>query len=161
MIPLRDDNPPSSRPIVTVLLILICIVVFLYVSYRLGSEAATERVFSTYGATPAALMAPPNLLAKAPTLVTSLFLHGGWLHLIGNMWFLWIFGDNVEDRMGHGGFAVFYLTAGVAASATHLLMNQTSTHALIGARRDSAGGLGADTELVHRGRIHSPVPLGL
>src|SRR2546428_5808593 len=161
MIPLRDDNPPSSRPIVTVLLILICIVVFLYVSYGLGSEAATERVFSTYGATPAALMAAGNLLAKAPTLVTSLFLHGGWWHLIGNMWFLWIFGDNVEDRMGHGGFAVFYLTAGVAASATHVLMNQTSTNPLIGASGAIAGVLGAYTVLFPRAPIVSLLPLGL
>ena len=161
MIPLRDDNPSSSRPVVTVLLILTCIVVFLYVSYGLGSEAATERVFSTYGATPAALMAPPNLLAKAPTLVTSLFLHGGWLHLIGNMWFLWIFGDNVEDRMGHGGFAAFYLMAGVAASATHVLVNQTSTNPLIGASGAIAGVLGAYTVLFPRARIVSLLPLGL
>src|SRR2546428_2818815 len=160
MIPLRDDNPSSSRPVVTVLLILICIVVFLYVSYRLGSEAATERVFSTYGATPAALMAAGNLLAKAPTLVTSLFLHGGWLHLIGNMWFLWIFGDNVEDRMGHGGFAVFYLTAGGAASATHVLLNQTSTNPLICASGAIAGVPGAYPVLFPRARIVSLLPLG-
>src|SRR2546428_2736966 len=161
MIPLRDDTPSSSRPVVTVLLILICIVVFLYVSYGLGSEAATERVFSTYGATPAALMAAGNLLAKAPTLVTSLFLHGGWLHLIGNMWFLWIFGDNVEDRMGHGGFAAFYLMAGVAASATHVLGNQTATNPLIGASGAIAGVLGACTVLFPRARIVSLLPLGL
>lgn len=161
MIPLRDDNPSSSRPVITVLLILVCAAVFLSVFYGLGSEAAIERVISTYGATPAALMAPGNLLAKAPTLVTSLFLHGGWLHLIGNMWFLWIFGDNVEDLMGHGGFVAFYLAAGVAASATHVLLNQMSTNPLIGASGAIAGVLGAYTVLFPRARIVSLLPLGL
>src|SRR5437867_12935965 len=109
----RHDSPPgrnpsSSRPVVTVLLILVCTAVFLAVFYGLGSDAAIEQVIRTYGATPAALMAPGNLQTKAPTLMTALFLHGGWLHLIGNMWFLWIFGDNVEDLMGHGGYLIFY-----------------------------------------------------
>lgn len=161
MIPLRDDNPSSSRPVVTVLLILICTAVFLAVFYGLGSDAAIERVFRTYGATPAALMAPGNLPAKAPTLVTSLFLHGGWLHLIGNMWFLWIFGDNIEDLMGHGGYLVFYLAAGVIATLTHVVMNQASANPLIGASGAIAGVLGAYTVLFPRARILSLVPLGL
>lgn len=161
MIPLRDDNPSSSRPAITVLLILLCTAVFLAVFYGLGSDVAIERVLRTYGATPAALMAPGNLLTKAPTLVTSLFLHGGWLHLIGNMWFLWIFGDNVEDLMGHGGYLIFYLAAGVIATATHVVMNKLSMNPLIGASGAIAGVLGAYTVLFPRARILSLIPLGL
>src|SRR5207247_9043200 len=106
MIPLRDDNPSSSRPVVTVLLILVCTAVFLAVFYGLGSDAAIEQVIRTYGATPAALMAPGNLQTKAPTLVTSLFLHGGRLHLIGNRCLLWTFGDEVGARIDQGGYRV-------------------------------------------------------
>src|SRR5438128_11557259 len=161
MIPLRDDNPSSSRPIVTVLLILVCTAVFLAVFYGLGSDAAIEQVIRTYGATPAALMAPGNLQTKAPTLVTSLFLHGGWLHLIGNMWFLWIFGDNVEDLMGHGGYLIFYLAVGVIASATHLAMNKPSADPLIAASAAIAGVLAAHTALFPRARTRPLPPRGL
>src|SRR2546427_10597762 len=97
MIPLRDDNPSSSRPIVTVLLILVCTAVFLAVFYGLGSDAAIEQVIRTYGATPAALMAPGNLQTKAPTPATSHFPHGGWLHLIGHTRFLCICGKNADE----------------------------------------------------------------
>src|SRR5205809_6611631 len=95
MIPLRDDNPSSSRPIVTVLLILVCTAVFLAVFYGLGSDAAIEQVIRTYGANPAAFMAPGNLQTKAPTLVPSLFLTWGWYHLIRIMWVPRLFGDIV------------------------------------------------------------------
>ncbi len=160
MIPLRDDNPSSSAPVVTILLILACMTIFVYVFYGLGSEAATDRVLQTYGFIPAELTAPGGLAVEAPTLVTSMFLHGGWFHVIGNMWFLRIFGDNVEDRMGHAGFLVFYLLAGVVAVLTHAWFNPASTNPLIGASGAIAGVLGAYTVLFPRARIRSLAFLG-
>lgn len=160
MIPLRDDNPSSSTPVVTVLLILACLGIFLYVFYGLGSEAATNRVLQTYGFIPAELTAPGGLAVEAPTLMTSMFLHGGWLHVIGNMWFLRIFGDNVEDRMGHAGFLAFYLLTGVVAALTHAWFNPASTNPLIGASGAIAGVLGAYTVLFPRARIRTLAVLG-
>lgn len=160
MIPLRDDNPSSSAPVVTVLLILACLAIFVYVSYGLGSEAAAALVLQTYGFIPAELSAPGGLAVEAPALVTSMFLHGGWFHVIGNMWFLRIFGDNVEDRMGHVGFLVFYLLAGVIAALTHAWFNPASANPLIGASGAIAGVLGAYTVLFPRARIRSLAVLG-
>ncbi len=161
MIPLRDDNPSSTPPVVTVLLILACTAVFLYMFYGVGSEAALEGFIVTYGAVPAELLAPGRLPVEAPTLVTAMFLHGGWAHLIGNMLFLWIFGDNVEDLMGHGGFLLFYLLAGAVATGAHVLLNPASTAPLIGASGAIAGVLGAYLVLFPRARILSLVPFGL
>jgi len=161
MIPLRDYNPSSSRPGVTVLLILACTTVFLYMTYGLPSQAAQERFVHTYGATPAALWAPGALAAGAPTLVTSLFLHGGWIHLLGNMLYLWVFGDNVEDRMGHLRFLVFYLLAGSIAVGAHAFVNPASTLPLIGASGAIAGVLGAYLVLFPRARIRSLAFFGI
>ena len=160
MIPLRDYNPSSSRPVVTILLILACTAVFLYTTYGLSSAAAGERFVLTYGATPAVLVAPGGLVTAAPTLVTSLFLHGGWLHLLGNMLYLWIFADNVEDRMGHGGFLIFYLLVGVVSVLTHAFVNRASTLPLIGASGAIAGVLGAYLVLFPRARIRSLAFIG-
>jgi len=160
MIPLRDENPSSSPPVVTFLLILACLAVFLYVYYGLPSEAAAARVLETYGLIPAELGAPGGLATEAPTLVTSMFLHGGWLHVLGNMWFLRIFGDNVEDRMGHVGFLFFYLLSGVIAALTHAWFNPTSTNPLIGASGAIAGVLGAYVVLFPRARIRSLAFIG-
>jgi membrane associated rhomboid family serine protease len=160
MIPLRDNLPSSTRPVVTFLLILACTAVFLYVFYGLGSDAAAERVLRIYGATPSHLLAPGGLAQAAPTLVTSLFLHGGWLHLGGNMLYLWIFGDNVEDLMGHSSFLLFYLLAGAAATLTHAWLNPTSTAPLVGASGAIAGVLGAYVVLFPRARIRSLAILG-
>src|SRR2546428_8239210 len=160
MIPLRDYNPSSSRPVITILLILACTAVFLYMSYGLGSEAARERFVGTYGATPAALTAPGGLVTRAPTLVTSLFMHGGWFHLLGNMLYLWIFADNVEDRMGHGGFLIFYVLVGVVSVLVHAFVNRASTLPLIGASGAIAGVLGAYLVLFPRARIRSLAFIG-
>jgi membrane associated rhomboid family serine protease len=155
MIPLRDYNPASSRPVVTVLVILACVAVFLYMTFGLDSQAAQGRFVLTYGVTPAVLATSAGLVAAAPTLVTSLFLHGGWLHLLGNMLYLWIFGDNVEDRMGHSGFLVFYLLVGVIAGLAHVMVNPTSRVPLIGASGAIAGVLGAYLVLFPRARVRS------
>jgi membrane associated rhomboid family serine protease len=160
MIPLRDNLPSSTHPVITILLILVCAAVFLYVFYGLASEAAVQRVVMNYGAVPAHLLAPGGLTEAAPTLVTSLFLHGSWLHLGGNMLYLWIFGDNVEDWMGHTGFLFFYLLSGAVATVSHALLNPTSTAPLVGASGAIAGVLGAYLVLFPRARIRSLAILG-
>ncbi|HET9614556.1 MAG TPA: rhomboid family intramembrane serine protease, partial [Candidatus Limnocylindrales bacterium] len=127
MIPLRDANPTRRRPVVTIALILACVVAF---AWELGvqadgGDAALTRLFARWGLVPgdltAALGGPIDQLPGAlTTLVTSLFLHGGWIHLLGNMLYLWIFGNNVEDRLGHLGFVVFYLLGGVVAAVAQV-----------------------------------------
>ncbi len=112
MIPLRDDAPRWSFPGVTLTLILINCAIFLYESALLSQSAHLGELFiQTYGAVPARVLAAVNgeypLIAGVAPLFTSIFLHGGWLHLIGNMWFLWVFGDNVEDELGHFPYLVF------------------------------------------------------
>jgi len=117
MIPLRDDNPSSSAPIVTWLLILVNVGVFLYM---LLLEPAVERFVLAFGAIPGEITGRTGdaPLAHYPTLITSMFLHGGPAHLIGNMLFLWIFGNNIEDALGHVRFALFYVLGGLAATAS-------------------------------------------
>ena len=161
MIPLRDDNPSASRPLTTYLIIAICTVVFLYM-YSLGTEARQAAFVTTWGATPAEIT---GRAGSAPvhayeTILTSMFMHGGWLHLIGNMLYLWIFGDNVEDLMGHVGFGVFYLIAGIAATLAFVFLNAGSTVPLVGASGAIAGVLGAYLVLFPRARILSLVPFG-
>ena len=119
MIPLRDDNPSGSKPIVTITFVIICVLVFLW-EFSLGAEGGQRAVYAL-GVIPAVLLGgaqlPPELALVPPTatIFTSMFMHGGWMHLIGNMLYLWIFGDNVEDSMGHGRYLVFYFLCGIAA----------------------------------------------
>src|SRR5262245_3099439 len=119
MIPLKDDNPSRITPVVTYALIGLCVLVFLW-QVALGPEGGQRAVYSL-GVIPAVLLGdaqlPPDLAIVGPwtTVFTSMFMHGGWMHLIGNMLYLWIFGDNVEDSMGHVRFVIFYLLCGVAA----------------------------------------------
>lgn len=159
MIPLRDDNPSTSPPVVTWLIILTCVLVFLYM-YALP-EAQVDRFIASFGTVPAAVTGQggEDGLRAYGTLVTSMFLHGGWWHLIGNMLYLWIFGDNVEDRMGHGGFLVFYLLTGIVATVTHIVLNADSTLPLVGASGAISGVLGAYLVLFPRARIISVIPL--
>ena len=122
MFPLYDDNPTARAPIVTYLLIGLCIGAFLW---QLGQNESA--VLYTYGMVPARLFGlwhPSRANEVVPawaTLVTSMFLHGGWLHLIGNMLFLWIFGNNIEDVLGRGRFLFFYLCCGVVAALTQAI----------------------------------------
>lgn len=159
MIPLRDDNPSTSPPVVTWFIILTCVLVFFYM-YALP-EPQLGRFIASFGAVPAAVTghAAEGGLRAYGTLVTSMFLHGGWWHLIGNMLYLWIFGDNVEDRMGHGGFLVFYLLTGIVATVTHIVLNADSTLPLVGASGAISGVLGAYLVLFPRARIISVIPL--
>jgi membrane associated rhomboid family serine protease len=161
VIPLRDNIPSSTRPVVMVLLIAACFAVFFY-TLSLGSPQAVEHVADVYGVVPATFTghAPPAGAAPLSVrLVTDLFLHGGWLHILGNMLFLWIFGDNVEDAMGHGRFLVFYLLCGVVANLAHIAANPLSTEPTIGASGAIAGVLGAYLVLYPGARVLCLVPL--
>lgn len=163
MFPLSDDNPRVRTPVVTWAVIAICVVVFLWqASLGPGGEAAVYG----FGMIPARLFGQAELSARIPavapwlTLITSMFMHGGWLHLGGNMLYLWIFGDNVEDSMGHGRFAVFYLLCGVAAALTQALIDPGSRVPMIGASGAIAGVLGAYILLHPRATVRTLVFLG-
>ncbi len=165
LIPVKDYNPLKFIPFqyVTVAFIISCVGMFLW-QVSLG-EAVRETVYGL-GTIPSVLLGtrelPPALaVVPAPaTLVTSMFLHGGWMHLIGNMVFLWVFGDNVEDAMGHVRFVVFYLLCGVAAAMAHVFLNPGSTVPTIGASGAISGVLGAYLLLHPKARVLVVVPLG-
>ena len=136
MIPLRDDNPTTIRPLVTVGLIVACILIFLWQpSLGVGQGAAVYAL----GVIPAVLFGQAQLAPElgwvSPVLtpMTSMFLHGGIFHLLGNMLYLWIFGNNIEDAMGHGRFVVFYLLCGIAAVFAQALPDTSSVIPMIGA----------------------------
>jgi len=147
MFPISDDNPSHIRPYVTWGFIGLCVLVFFWQA-SLGSEAGETAVFRL-GMIPARVFGyaePGPELAVVPawaTIFTSMFMHGGWMHLGGNMLFLWIFGDNIEDSMGHFRFAVFYLLCGAAAALTQGLLNTDSQIPMIGASGAVSGVLGA------------------
>ena len=126
-----------------------------YYTFSLPSVAAMERMITTFSVIPSQFTAAAGRdpAALAVRLVTSLFLHGGWLHLVGNMVFLWIFGDNVEDAMGHGPFAIFYVISGVVANVVHILANPLSHEPTIGASGAIAGVLGAYLVLYPQARV--------
>ena len=141
MIPLKDDNPTSTFPLFTIGIIVLNSLIFFY-QQTLG-EAATGFVF-TYGAVPEAVSSFRMTDFPAPlTILTSMFLHGGWFHLIGNMLFLWIFGKNIEDQLGHLRFLIFYLICGVLASLAHIMVTPHSSIPMVGASGAIAGVLGA------------------
>jgi membrane associated rhomboid family serine protease len=149
MIPLRDVIPSRTTPVVTVLLIALNALAWFY-EVALPPETLTEFLHAG-GVVPASF--------NPPALFTSMFLHGSWSHVIGNMWFLWIFGDNVEDRMGHGRFLVFYLLCGLGATLGHVAMDPASTLPLIGASGAIAGVMGAYLVLYPRSRVLTLIPL--
>jgi len=164
MIPLHDDNPRSNLPFITIAIIGSCVAVFLW---EVGLNAhALERAIFAFGVTPAKLLGnmhiPSDVYPISPWVatVTSMFLHGGWMHLIGNMLYLWIFGDNVEDAMGHTRFVVFYLASGLAAVAAQSFVNPESTVPMIGASGAISGVLGAYLLLYPHARVLTLIPLG-
>jgi membrane associated rhomboid family serine protease len=132
-IPLRDDRPAYSAPIVTTLLIVACVLVFFY---ELSLEPYSRNYFIThYGTVPAHL--------RLPTLFTSMFLHGGWAHIVFNMFFLWAFGRSLEDAMGHSKFLAFYLIGGVIAGMVNVWVNIYSPVPTVGASGAIAAVMGA------------------
>ena len=147
MIPLKDDNPTSNRPLVTYFLIAACVFIFLV---QLSSQSyKTGQLFYSYGLIPSVLMGynqlPLDLYAVPAylTIFTSMFMHGGFMHLIGNMLYMWIFADNIEDSLGPTKFIIFYLLAGVGAAMTQVLMDTHSEVPMIGASGAIGGVLGA------------------
>jgi membrane associated rhomboid family serine protease len=154
-LPLYDDNPTRRVPYVTYTLIALCAAAFLW---QLGQDADT--VDATYGMIPAVLFGSARLapdIAAVPawtTLFTSMFLHGGWLHLGGNMLFLWIFGNNIEDVLGHVRYLLLYLASGIAAALCQALPNTASVIPMIGASGAIAGVLGAYLLLYPYAKVH-------
>ena len=163
MIPLRDANPTRQTPIVTIGLIVACALVFVFELSRLasGGDRALAPVVIEWGIVPvelvAALRSGAWLSQETATLVTSQFLHGGWLHLAGNLLFLWIFGNNIEDRFGRLAFLGFYLLGGVVAGLTQVAIAPDSTIPTIGASGAIAAVLGAYLVLYPRARVTSLV----
>src|SRR3954470_17455111 len=149
MIPLRDVIPSRTTPYITVTIILLNALAWFY-EISLPARAL-DRFLFVYGVVPAAFSPAP--------LITSMFLHGSWSHVIGNMWYLWIFGDNVEDRVGHGRFLVFYLLCGIAAALGQIAMDPSSTLPTIGASGAIAGVMGAYFVLYPQSRVLTLIPL--
>ena len=166
MFPLRDENPTLLTPYVTVVLILINVAVWLYLEGAgYSSERLTEQV-CRYGMIPVEILGGRGDLVDGgmpcrlggitwAASLTSMFLHGSWMHLIGNMWFLWLFGNNVEDAMGHVRYGVFYLLVGVAAAVAHLFAEPTSVLPTVGASGAISGVMGAYLVLYPRVRIQT------
>jgi len=133
MFPLRDTEPSYTKPLVTVVLIAINLLVFLYM---VSLDGWSRNAFvATYGLVPAQF--------TWTSLLTCMFLHGGWMHVLGNMWFLWIFGDNIEDILGHGKYLLFYLACGLLAGLAQYVMNLGSQVPMVGASGAIAGVMGA------------------
>lgn len=161
MIPLRDSMRSRTFPIVNVILIAICFIAF-FKEITLGSRELNQLML-TYGLIPSQVLSRLTsgspLLPLATPFVTAMFLHGNWVHIIGNMIYLWIFGDNVEDRVGHLPYLIFYLAVGAAGSMAHIIANPDSQVPIIGASGAIAGILGAYFISYPRSRILTLLPL--
>jgi hypothetical protein len=161
MFPLRDENPSQSAPTITRALIAVNAAAFVY-ELVLGPEL--KSFIFAWAMVPARLTlalryGEEPIVRPLLTLVTSMFLHGGWLHLIGNMWYLWIFGDNVEDRLGRGKYLLFYLAAGIVAALLQYALAPASQLPTVGASGAIAGVLGGYLVAFPRARVVTLVPL--
>jgi membrane associated rhomboid family serine protease len=149
MIPLRDVIPSRTTPYITITIIILNALAWFF---ELALPADVRTLFlQVYGVVPADF--------HATTLITSMFLHGGWMHVLGNMWYLWIFGDNVEDRLGHGWFIIFYLLCGIIAALGQIAIDPESTLPTIGASGAIAGVMGAYFVIYPRSRVLTLIPL--
>ena len=174
MFPYKDENPTERPAVVTVSIIVANVLVWLFVQ-GMGADAPLVRSVCELGLVPGEILrtAKPGsgvelapgiycLVGVAPkywTVLTSMFTHGGWFHLIGNMVFLWVFGNNIEDAMGHGTFILFYLLCGVAAAATQTFLSPHSIVPMVGASGAISGVLGAYLLLYPRVRVHTLIIL--
>jgi len=163
--PLRDDNPTELFPIVTLLIIAACVLAWVLVQGAGTSPELLSQSICTLGAIPAEVSgAMPTDLAAAPcqlggltwqALFSSMFMHASWMHLIGNMWFLWIFGNNVEDSMGHLRFFVFYMLCGLLAALAHVYTDSSSALPMVGASGAISAIMGAYLVLYPRALVHT------
>lgn len=168
MFPIRDDNPQILTPYVTYAIVGLNIVIWALVQ-GLGTNPSLAASVCTLGLIPGEVLANiplgsqfavgPNLLCVVTepnflTLITHMFLHGGWMHLIGNLWFMWIFGDNVEGAMGHARFALFYILCGLAAAGLQMLANPAAVAPMVGASGAIGGVMGAYVMLYPRVNVH-------
>ena len=161
MIPIRDRNPSGTFPYVTIGIIIVNILIFLY---ELSLGSGLGEFIMKFGVVPLKV----SYYSQVPDLtfintffpfISSMFLHGGFVHLIGNMWFLWIFGDNIEDKLGHFKFIAFYFLCGIIASSVHVFFNSQSNVPCVGASGAIAGVLGAYMVTFPRARVVTIVPL--
>jgi membrane associated rhomboid family serine protease len=174
MFPYKDDNPTVLPPYVTVGIIALNVLAWLFVQGA-GNPGALARSVCDLGLIPAELLqtAPGAAVPLGPgmtcivdaqpnylSILTSMFMHGGWLHLLGNMWFFWIFGNNIEDAMGHVKFLVFYLLSGLAAAAAQIIGDPSSAIPMVGASGAISGVLGAYVILYPHARVSTILPLG-
>jgi membrane associated rhomboid family serine protease len=171
LFPLRDDNPTLHTPWVTVALLLANVAVWLYLQGGGMSEPRLAATVCRFGVIPGAVTGrlegvegvqlapglPPCAFAEQPweTLLSYMFLHGSWLHLIANMWFLWLFGNNVEDSMGHGRYLLFYVVAGLLAAGAHIYSAPGAAVPMVGASGAVSGLMGAYLVLYPRVRIQT------
>jgi len=174
MFPYRDENPTEKPAIITVAIIAANALVFIFLQGA-GAQGPLARSVCELGLIPGEILhsvKPGSGIALAPgvvcmveaapkywTILTSMFTHGGWFHLIGNMLFLWVFGNNIEDATGHGKFLIFYLLCGVAAAATQTLISPHSLVPMVGASGAISGVLGAYLLLYPRVRVHTLIVL--
>ena len=163
MFPIRDDQPRFSTPFVNYFIIALNALAFFYeLSIQTQGHRALDRFVFQFGVVPTHVelaLAHLNLAGVFLPILTSMFLHGSWLHIIGNMWVLWIFGDNIEDHIGHFFYLIFYLVSGFAAAFTHILLNLGSNIPSVGASGAIAGVMGAYFVLYPRARVLTLVPL--
>jgi len=161
MIPLRDTEPSRTKPVVLKAIIALDVIVF---AYELSLGPHLEAFVTRFGLVPAryfqlAAYGPREYVARFFPVFAGMFVHGGWLHIIFNMLFLWIFGDNVEDRLGRIRFVLFYLLCGVAAAFLQLYVDPASTRPMVGASGAIAGVMGAYLVLFPRARVLTLVPI--
>tara|TARA_B100000686_G_scaffold334824_1_gene402610 strand:- start:15 stop:701 length:687 start_codon:yes stop_codon:yes gene_type:complete len=164
MIPLKDDNPTSGRPVITYILISLCVLIFLI---QLSSESyKTGQLFYSYGLIPSVLMGNKQLpidlyaIPAFATIFSSMFMHGGFMHLIGNMLYMWIFADNIEDNLGPVKFIIFYLLCGIGAAMTQVFMDTQSQIPMVGASGAIGGVLGAYLINHPNARVLVLIPFG-
>jgi membrane associated rhomboid family serine protease len=162
MFPIHDDNPTTRKPYVTIGLIVTCALVYFW-QLSLGPRQGQAAVYS-FGFIPAVffdqVQLPPELRIIPPTatLITAMFMHGGFMHIAGNMLYLWVFGNNIEDACGHIRFLVFYVLCGLVAAFAQALPDQASQIPMIGASGAISGVLGAYLVLFPRARVHVLIP---
>lgn len=161
MIPLRDTIPSKTTPIITVSLIILNLIIYIY-EVSLGEQL--NGFIQKFGMVPSRFLTviqekPYDLSGWFVPMISSIFLHGSWLHVIGNMWYLWIFGDNIEDRLGHGRFVFFYILCGVLADLSHVFINSQSNIPTVGASGAIAGVMGAYFILYPKSRVLTLIPI--